>query len=223
MSQGDSNKQHLFIKFISKENVTVLLFERVFTGVSINEISKNLYLHYEETIENNVLFNENISKTDINVTQVASKDFIKQILDLDGISRITLKVDKEKFGTDEDNLFSGLNHSRKHNDIIYKPLFRNRYKPGEVQKCCKKYIDGEEFKNEKVNRIIIEGEKSKRKLKLDTEGIKLCREIEVSLGSDNHIDSEDIFLKLNNLINDFIKNNPEFFNLIYQEVALDEV
>ncbi|HIE4743719.1 TPA: hypothetical protein ACXNBL_003701, partial [Clostridioides difficile] len=74
----------------------------------------------------------------------------------------------------------------------------------------------------KINRIIIEGEKNKRKLKLDTEGIKLCREIEVSLDIDNHIDSTDIFDKMNNLIDDLIDNNSVFFNLMYQEVAMSE-
>ncbi|MCU6106328.1 hypothetical protein H3U04_22395, partial [Clostridioides difficile] len=83
-------------------------------------------------------------------------------------------------------------------------------------------IKGEEFRNKKINRIIIEGEKNKRKLKLDTEGIKLCREIEVSLDIDNHIDSEDIFDKMNNLIDDLIENNSVFFNLMYQEVAMSE-
>lgn len=57
---------------------------------------------------------------------------------------------------------------------------------------------------------------------MDTEGIKLCREIEVSLDIDNHIDSEDIFEKMNNLIDDLIENNSVFFNLMYQEVAMSE-
>ncbi|AUA36826.1 Uncharacterised protein [Clostridioides difficile] len=221
MDQGDSNKQHLFIKFMKENNIAVVLFERVFVGVPMIELSKNLHLYYEDMIENNK-FDNNMSKTSINITQIASKDFIEQILDLDGVSKITLNVDREKFGTDEDNLFSNLNNSRRHNDLIYKPTFRTRYLPSEVKRCCEKYIKGEEFRNKKINRIIIEGEKNKRKLKLDTEGIKLCREIEVSLDIDNHIDSEDIFEKMNNLIDDLIENNSVFFNLMYQEVAMSE-
>lgn len=50
----------------------------------------------------------------------------------------------------------------------------------------------------------------------------MCREIEVSLDIDNHIDSEDIFEKMNNLIDDLIENNSVFFNLMYQEVAMSE-
>ncbi|HIE4743825.1 TPA: hypothetical protein ACXNBL_003809, partial [Clostridioides difficile] len=116
MNQGDSNKQHLFIKFMKENNIAVVLFERVFVGVPMTELSKNLHLYYEDMIENNK-FDNNISKTEINVTQIASQDFIEQILALDGVSKIILNVDREKFGTDEDNLFSNLNNSRRYNDL----------------------------------------------------------------------------------------------------------
>ncbi len=32
MDQGDSNKQHLFIKFMKENNIAVVLFERVLWG-----------------------------------------------------------------------------------------------------------------------------------------------------------------------------------------------
>lgn len=54
------------------------------------ELSKNLHLYYEDMIENNK-FDNNMSKTSINITQIASKDFIEQILDLDGVSKNNFK------------------------------------------------------------------------------------------------------------------------------------
>ncbi|HBH0709351.1 TPA: hypothetical protein KR434_001295, partial [Clostridioides difficile] len=62
MDQGDSNKQHLFIKFMKENNIAVVLFERVFVGVPMIELSKNLHLYYEDMIENNK-FDNNMSKT----------------------------------------------------------------------------------------------------------------------------------------------------------------
>lgn len=212
--EGDLEKQHILIKFIPESNIAILVYERISNSVPISDLNRRISGFYRKYIKENYGEEIAINAINLNITPIASTDFLQEISNLSGISLIKLIVDIDKCSFDEDINFSQLDNGRKESEIIYKPLVKQRLKPSQAVKYCRQFVGDSGIISNKIKRIVINGEGNNKKVRLDTEGMKLCKSIKASLDIDRTVDSEVIFGEFETILNNHIEENPSFFNIV---------
>ncbi|MGL5153066.1 MAG: hypothetical protein ACRC7N_21105, partial [Clostridium sp.] len=149
----------------------------------------------------------------VKIYPIPSKNIFAELANLDKISVMKVTVDKEKFTNDEDILFSEDNISRDEVELVYKPIQGRSFSKSKVQAYVRKFLN-----KEKVKRILINGKKSGNLITLNTELMKMSEFIDVKIGDDGLVASEDIFDKYYELID----SDKEYLNEIFIVIEGEE-
>ena len=216
-NQGDLEKQHYIIQTLDKSNKALIVWEKVLGAVTLGLIEKNINSAFRKWIRNNYE-NDKDKKHEllgfhIKIYPIPSKDIFVELSNLDKVSLMKVTVKKEKLTFDEDIVFSEDNISREDVDLIYKPIKGLSFSKSKVEGYVRKFINGE-----KIKRILISGKRDGNLITLNTELMKMSEYIDVKVGEDGLVDSEDLFKKYYDLIN---KDN-EYFNEIFIDINLEE-
>ncbi|WP_338631538.1 hypothetical protein [Clostridium baratii] len=209
-NHGDLEKQHYLIETYTDTNKALIVWEKVLGAVTISLIEKELNSKYKSWIKeiysNNDEKRKELLMYNLKIYAIPSKDFIEELMELDKISVLKVSVEKEEFTADEDIIFSEENVSRKEVELIYKPISGLSFS----RKKVKQYVEGA-IKGEKINRIEIGGYKNKNTITLNSEKIKMNEVIDLKQGLDGLVDSEELFEKFQNLIDDKYDYLSEIF------------
>ena len=216
---GDQEKQHMLIQLFPNTNCAILVFEKIHNAVTVSSLRGAIKSYLPLYIHKN--HNDNIkhNKVRLEINPIASNEFLDEIASLKGISLLKTIVHKEKITSDEDLIFSGSN-CRDDAELIYKPNPKEKLFPSDVVKYCKAFISNGRIKNEKVKRIIIEGNNETNKIRLDSDGMKLCEHIKAKLDIDHTVDSEHILNRFEQILNE---KKDYLINFMDATVAESEV
>lgn len=216
-NQGDLEKQHYIIQTLDKSNKALIVWEKVLGAVTLGLIEKNINSAFRKWIRKN--YEDDKDKRNdllgfhIKIYPIPSKDIFVELSNLDKVSLMKVTVKKENLTSDEDILFSEDNISREDIDLIYKPIQGLSFSKSKVEGYVRKFIN-----SEKIKRILISGKRDGNLITLNTELMKMSEYIDVKVGEDGLVDSEDLFKKYYDLIN---KDN-EYFEEIFIDIDLDE-
>jgi hypothetical protein len=199
--EGDLEKQHTLIKDYGVENKAVMVFERVQGGVTTKyieeEINKYIEINFPDLSNNGVR---------LNIDPIISRDFMGYLYKMKRIPVANIYVDKSvKFLIDDEDM-SIVDEEGSMRDTI-KLIIKANYKESLSRKFIEWLLKLKKDSKGKVQRIVIEGEGNIGPIKLDTESIKLKRQLNISLDDDGNIDSDDIFDKYEYYINHEFDDN----------------
>lgn len=216
-NQGDLEKQHYIIQTLDKSNKALIVWEKVLGAVTIGLIEKNINSAFRKWIRSNYE-NDKDKKHEllgfhIKIYPIPSKDIFVELSNLDKVSLMKVTVKKEELTFDEDIVYSEDNISREDIDLTYKPIQGLSFSKTKVEGYVRKFINGE-----KIKRILISGKRDGNLITLNTELMKMSEYIDVKVGEDGLVDSEDLFKKYYDLIN---KDN-EYLNEIFIDINLEE-
>lgn len=216
-NHGDLEKQHYLLETYTDINKALIVWEKVLGAVTISLIEKDFNSKYRDWIkkkyENYDEKRKELLGYNIKIYAIPSKNFIEELLGLDRISVLKVSVEKEKFSADEDILFSEENISRDDVEIIYKPISGLSFSKTKV----KQYVENFK-KSKKINKIVIKGTKNNSSITLNTELIKMNETLDIKEGIDGLVDSEDLFSKFQELIDD----KYDYLNEIFIDVDIEE-
>ena len=203
LNEGDLEKQHLLIRFLPESNIALLVFEKISDSITITFLEKTINNYIKQTfLISPEYINEDIKRNDfrLNLEPIVSRNFIESIANLKGVNALKAIILKDSL--DDDRNFSGQN-SRDEAELIFKAARGLKLNKRDVITYCKKFITNGRIDNSKVNRIIIEGTNlNDNKIRLDTEGMKLSEHTSILMDESNTVDTDDIFQKFYNLLDD---------------------
>lgn len=220
--QGDLEKLHLTIRFFENKNAALIVFEKVMDSIPIGELKKDINSYFKKTFlkKNEYDKDPKVNSVILNLNPIANSDFIENVGNMKSVRLLQTTVLKESI--DDDLKFSS-DVERDDIDLIVRAQPKKHFKKNEVVKYCNKFINDGKIKGNKVKRIVIYGVgNDDNPIRLDTEGMKLYRTLNIQLGDDNTIDSDDIFLKFKGLITNNNEEIMELFNVTIEEAAACE-
>lgn len=207
-NQGDLEKQHYVIRTINNSNRGLIVWEKINGSVSIGSLRQHMNSCFRKWIREKYKDNKNerdyLLKYDLKVYAIPSKDFIEELENLDKISLINVTILKEKVTEDEDILYSEDNISREYVEIISKPKPKQSFSKSNVKAYFKKVK-----KKNNLKRMVIKGVRSGGSIALDTEFMKMSEYIEINENGDGLIDSVDLFVKYNDLADNYFDSYNE--------------
>ena len=216
-NQGDLEKQHYIIQTLDKSNKALIVWEKVLGAITLGLIEKNINSAFRNWIRENYKDDKDkkndLLRFHIKIYPIPSKDIFVELSNLDKVSLMKVTVKKENLTSDEDILFSEDNISREDVDLIYKPMKGLSFSKNKVERYVRNFIDGG-----KIKKILISGKRDGNLITLNTELMKMSEYIDVKVGEDGLVDSEDLFVKYYDLIN---KDN-EYFKEIFIDINLEE-
>lgn len=216
-NQGDLEKQHYIIQTLDKSNKALIVWEKVLGAITLGLIEKNINSDFRNWIRENYKDDKDkknyLLRFHIKIYPIPSKDIFVELSNLDKVSLMKVTVKKENLTSDEDILFSEDNISREDVDLIYKPMKGLSFSKNKVERYVRNFIDGG-----KIKKILISGKRDGNLITLNTELMKMSEYIDVKVGEDGLVDSEDLFVKYYDLIN---KDN-EYFKEIFIDINLEE-
>jgi hypothetical protein len=186
-SEGDLEKQHIVIKMYPNTNKAIMVFEKIQGGISVSNLEKEINDYMDDNFKD--LAGSGIK---VSISPIIDRDFITHLYSMERICVARVWVDKQSkiLLDDEDLNFTNEEGSlRSTYEVILKPEVKKSLSKTLIEKLLKVKNRG------KIYRIVVEGIGNYGPIKLDTEAIKLGRQLEVLLDSDGHIDTEDIFDK----------------------------
>lgn len=199
-NQGDLERQHYVIKSLANSNKALIIWEKVLGAVTLGLIEKDINSVFRIWVKDKYSDDDEKKKNllgfNIKIYPIPSKDFFEELANLQKVSLMKITVSREKITSDEDILYSGDNVCRDDVELIYKPKDRLSLSKRKIENYVRKFINGTE-----VKKILIDGKKDGNLIKLNTELMKMSKHIDIKIDEDGLIDSHDLFVKYNELIN----------------------
>lgn len=220
--QGDLEKLHLTIRFFENQNAALIVFEKVIDSIPITELKKDINRYFKKTFLKKAEHDKNpkVNSVILNLNPIANSDFIENVGNLKSIRLLQTTVLKES--VDDDIKFSS-DVERDDIDLIVRAKPKKHFKKNDVVTYCNKFISNGTIKGNKVKRIVICGVgNDDNPIRLDTEGMKLYRTLNIQLGDDNTVDSDDIFSNFKDLVRNNNEEIMELFNVTIEEAAVCE-
>lgn len=221
--QGDLEKLHLTIRFFENQNAALIIFEKVIDSIPITELKKDINRYFKKTFLKKAEYDKDpkVNSVILNINPIANSDFMENVSNLKSIKLLQTTVLKES--VDDDIKFSSDGMERDDVDLIVRAKPKKCFKKSDVVTYCNKFISNGTIRGNKVKRIIICGVgNDNNPVRLDTDGMKLYRTLNIQLDDNNTIDTDDIFLNFKDVI---INNNDEImelFNVTIEEAATCE-
>lgn len=207
-TQGDLEKQHYIIRTFSNSNRALIVWEKVYGAVTISLLEKHINSNFRKWVKDTYKDDSEkkfyLLKYNIKIYAVPSKNFIEEIERMDKISLLNVTVKKEKLTTDEDILYSEENIARDYVDLIYKPVKGKCFSKPRVIR----YFEGFN-NNNNIKRLVIKGRRQGSSVSLDTDLMKMSEHIDIRLNDDGLVNSDDLFIKYNNLMNSYYEAMSE--------------
>lgn len=220
--QGDLEKLHLTIRFFENQNAALIVFEKVMDSIPILELKKDINRYFKKTFLKKKEHDKDpkVNSVILTLNPIANSDFIENVGNMKSVRLLQTTVLKESI--DDDLKFSS-DVERDDVDLIVRAQPKKHFKKNDVVTYCNKFINNGKIKGNKVKRIVIYGVgNDDNPIRLDTEGMKLSRTLNIQLGHDNTINSDDIFSKFKFLITNNNDEIMELFNVTIEEAALCE-
>ncbi|MGL5652485.1 MAG: hypothetical protein ACRDDE_12090 [Paraclostridium sp.] len=216
-NQGDLEKQHYILRTFENANRALIVWEKVYGAVTIGLLERHMNSSYRKWIREKYKDDKgkkiDLLKYNIKIYALPSKNFIEELEKLEKISLLNVSVKKEKITKDEDILYSEENISRDYVEISYKPSIGKTF----TKKNIKKYFTNSQ-KNKNIKRLVIKGRRDGSSISLDTELMKMSEYVDIKLGDDGLILSEDLFKKYVDLIDE----NVEALNDIFIDIDISD-
>lgn len=207
-TQGDLEKQHYIIRTFSNSNRALIVWEKVYGAVTIGLLEKHINSNFRKWVKDTYKDDSekkfDLLKYNIKIYAVPSKNFIEEIERMDKISLLNVTVKKEKLTTDEDILYSEENIARDYVDLIYKPVKGKCFSKPRVIRYFESFNN-----NNNIKRLVIKGRRQGSSVSLDTDLMKMSEHIDIRLNDDGLVNSDDLFIKYNNLMNSYYEAMSE--------------
>lgn len=203
-NEGDEERQHIVIKEFNGNNEALMVWEKVLGSVSKSMLERDINRYYTGWIKQfDDCKRKELNKLRVRLDYIPSMEFVNELMQMDKISLIKVTVDKEnlKFEGDEDISFNEDHISKDEVDLIYAPKITKSFSNAKVKSYFQKYMDG--TGTERIKRLVIQGQKDRNTIRLDTEGMKLSKFIETELDIDGLVNSESLFNKYITLIESY--------------------
>lgn len=222
-NEGDEEKQHFSIVLAKEKfkNVGLIIFESASRGIKINDLKNELNIYFnnfKKRLKETENSKNSLENLEITISSIPDKEFLQEIESFERISSLKVTVDSEKATLDAGIIYSQDNLTKKEVEIIYKPTFKSSLSKNKIKALHKTYTNS---KNDKILRIKVEGRGKKGKIKLDTEGSKLNKYLEILLNDSGEISSSDIFDKYKQLFKNEIKDY--LYNEMLELYGEDEI
>ena len=195
LTEGEKEVTHLFLKI--KDDEAYAIFEERRSGVSMKKVIEFLN-------SNLINLNMKCGGTDnrrIEESIIPSDDFLTLIDKAQRIVAAQVITDKKMLGTGYMNLINLDNTSREDIEIVIKAKPRKSLENRMIRTIAENMIAEEVI--EKPKRLKIYGkDENNMNTVIDTNAIKKCEEITVTLKKDRTVDSESMFNKMGQLLED---------------------
>ena len=195
LTEGEKEVTHLFLKI--KDDEAYAIFEERRSGVSMKKVIDFL---------NNNLINLNMKcgRSDnrrIEESIIPSDDFLTLIDKAQRIVAAQVITDKKMLGTGYMNLINLDNTSREDIEIIIRAKTRESLGNRMIRTVAENMISEDVIEKPKRLKIYAKDENNMNTV-IDTNAIKKCEEITVTLKKDGTVDSESMFNKMEQLLED---------------------
>ena len=195
---GDEEKTHICIRYNPNQPRFICIHENNFYGMSIGRILRYLNDRLEKyQVENN----QNIFWI-LQKEIMPGDDFLEELRNMRQVSLLTITVDRQNLQNDFLH-FADRDDVKDTVDIKIGKIRRNRFIP---KSLVREYYNDMQGAAINVRRIVAEGANQSGPFKLDTELIKMKQRLDVEITITNEVDSQDFFVKAQEIINAMRQN-----------------
>ena len=200
-NDGDEERTHLCLRYHPDNKQMLCLYGNNFYGVTIGKVL--YYLTNKMQQWSNSHLKEITYSFDKEI--MPGDAFIQELRKMDGISVVTLSVDKVEFEDDFYHL-AGRDETKDTVDVQIKKAKRKVYIPSNLVENY--YQNMTSSSQSKIKKIVVEGKNSNGSIKIDTESIQMKQSVNVELTEHTReIISDSFFAEAQSILDELRGNN----------------